>query len=218
MTVAIVFTRKPIIGIAGGIGSGKSFIASLLGELGATVISSDEQVHRAYSDPSVKQLLRQWWGGKVFDHAGQVDRAAVAREVFNHPEQLQRLEGLIHPLIARERDRIMQESGSDPAVQAFVWDVPRLFETGLDKQCDAVVFVDAPRDLRVSRVRQDRGWTEQELEKREKLQLPLDKKREMSHYTVVNTADADAARRQVSHVFSRIVTKAASDRLDQPQG
>jgi dephospho-CoA kinase len=203
-----MFAGKPVIGIVGGIGSGKSFVATLLGELGAKVISSDEQVHRAYADEEIQRTLRQWWGPAVFHESGQLNRSAVAREVFNDADQRKRLEALIHPIVARERDQIMQQTASDPTVKAFVWDTPLLFETGLDRQCDVIVFVEAPKDLRLARLAQSRGWDKQELEKREKFQLLLDKKRQMAHYTVVNTADAAQARRQVSQVFSRILTTA----------
>jgi len=202
--MADVFSGKIIIGIVGGIGSGKSFVASLFGKLGAMVISADEQVHRAYRLPEVKAVLRQWWGPAVFDSEGEIDRAAVAREVFDRPEERKRLEALIHPLVQEEREKIMREAANDPKVKAFVWDIPLLFETGLDKQCDAIVFVEAPIEQRRERIRQSRGWDEQELEKREKFQWGLDKKRKLAHHIVVNTADAAAARRQVSHVFSLI--------------
>jgi len=199
-----MFLNKPIIGLVGGIGSGKTFVASLFAQLGAKVISSDEHVHQAYHDPAIKAVLRQWWGPTVFDAAGEIDRSAVAREVFDRPEERKRLEALIHPLVAEERDRIMAQTAPDPRIKAFIWDVPLLMETGLDRQCDAIVFVDAPIELRRERVRQSRGWNEQEIEKREKFQLPLDKKRQAAHHIVVNNADAAAVRRQVSQVFSRI--------------
>src|SRR5438034_11088123 len=90
---SIVFAGKPIIGIVGGIGSGKSFVANLFGELGCLVIDSDAQVREAYLDPEVKVKLRQWWGAGVFDAAGDVDRAAVARIVFSSDPERQQLEG-----------------------------------------------------------------------------------------------------------------------------
>jgi dephospho-CoA kinase len=199
-----VFANKPIIGLVGGIGSGKTFVASLFAELGAKVISADEQVHRAYADPAVQQILRQWWGSAIFDPSGQINRAAIAKEIFDRPEERKRLEALLHPIVAEERDRIMHQTAPDPRIKAFVWDVPLLLETGLDRQCDAIVFVDAPIDLRTARVTQSRGWDQQEIEKREKFQFPLDKKRDRAHYIVVNIADAATVRRQVSQVFSQI--------------
>src|SRR5687767_11437573 len=93
-----MFAGKPIIGITGGIGSGKSFVAKIFGELGCHVIHSDEQVKAAYEDPHVRKTLRDWWGDKVFKPDGQVDRGAIAKKVFTDPAERLRLEGLLHPL------------------------------------------------------------------------------------------------------------------------
>src|SRR4051812_4808876 len=192
----------PIIGIAGGIGSGKSFVARLFGELGGLVIDSDAQVRAAYERPDVKGVLREWWGGEAFDAAGNVDRRAIARRVFADPAERARLEGLLHPLVRQMRDEQMRAAvevvaaprGRPPPV-AFVWDTPLLFESGLHAECDALVFVEAPPKIRLVRVR-GRGWDAAELARRENLQWGLDKKREISDYHLTNTAEADDVRRQ----------------------
>lgn len=200
-----MFAGKPIIGIVGGIGSGKSHVARLFGQLGCLVIDSDEQVRQAYASDAVKATLRAWWGPDVFDDRGEVDRRAVARRVFTDEAEKRRLEGLLHPLVARMRDQAMARAADDPAVRAFVWDTPLLVETGLDAQCDAVVFVDAPPEERLRRVTQSRGWTSQEWERREKSQAPLDKKRKVAKFLVENTARAETVRSQVRDVLSRIL-------------
>lgn len=206
-----MFAGKPIIGIAGGIGSGKSFVARLFAELGCLVLSSDEHVRQVYQDPQVQKTLRHWWGDAVFDAAGQVDRAAIARRIFSDEEARKRLEALIHPRVGQLRDQAMQRSANDPQVLAFVWDIPLLFEVGADRQCDAVVFVEAPLEQRLARVRQTRNWDEKTLQEREKLQMPLDNKRRMSKYMVQNTADVGFARRQVQAVLSDLLAHRAMD-------
>jgi len=199
-----VFVGKPIIGIAGGIGSGKSFVARIFGEMGCLVLDADEQVKQAYKTPQVKQTLRKWWGNLIFGPDGEIDRAAVARKVFTRPDELRRLEQLLHPLIRQVRQQVMKARAHDPQVLAFVLDAPLLFEAELNKECDAVVFVEAPVELRVQRVGQARGWQAAELESREKLQMPLDNKRRMSDHVVDNAASADQVRAQVREVLSRI--------------
>ncbi|MGA2581833.1 MAG: dephospho-CoA kinase [Tepidisphaeraceae bacterium] len=200
-----MFQHKPIIGIVGGIGSGKTFVARAFGELGCVFIDSDELVHRAYEDPAIQQEIRNVWGAAVFDSQGQVNRSALGKLVFADPTQRTRLEAILHPYIARLRDQIMEDAADQPQVPAFIWDAPLLIEAGLSSQCDAVVFVDAPLELRIARVAQSRGWDSAELLKREKLQLPLDKKKEIADYVIDNTADADIIRRQVRDVFPRIL-------------
>ena len=206
-----MFAGKPIIGIAGGIGSGKSTVARLLGELGCLVLCADDAVREAYRDPEVKATLRSWWGEGVFDSAGEVDRKVLGRLVFENPEAKRRLEGYVHPIVAGQRRRVMEAAAGDAQVLAYVWDIPLLFEVGLHRQCDAIVFVEAPLIDRLARVKATRGWDEAELLRREKLQWPLDNKRKMSNYTVQNTADVGFARRQVQDVLSTILTR-QSDR------
>jgi dephospho-CoA kinase len=202
-----LYAGKPIIGLAGGIGSGKSSIAQMLADEGCTVISSDEIIRQAYKDSMIKQQLKKWWGLMVFSPGGEVDRAAVARKVFSMPEERRRLEQLLHPYANQVRERLMQAAANDPSVKAFVWDTPLLFETGLDKHCDRVVFVDSPREVRLERVKAGRGWSEAELDERENSQMPLAKKREISQYVISNTADADYARGQVRDTLTRILAE-----------
>jgi len=199
---------KPIIGIAGGIGSGKSFVANLFGELGCLVISSDDQVREAYRDPRVLDTLKQWWGGDVVTAAGEVNKRVIAQRVFGQPAERERLEKLLHPMVHAARERVMAGAADDPKVAAFVWDTPLLFETGLHEKCDALVFVAAPQPVRLARVQTSRGWDAAELGRREKSQMPLDIKRKLSHYVIDNTADADAVRGQVRAVLSRILQRA----------
>lgn len=201
--------RKPIIGITGGIGSGKSFVAQLFGELGCHVIDSDARARAAFIDPPIQQTLREWWGDQVFLPDGGIDRAAIARKVFADPEARRRLEGLIHPWIEKNRQAEMMQFAADPTVLAFVWDAPLLFEAGSVKQCDAVVFVEAPLQLRSERVGRSRGWGPDELDRRENSQWPLDKKRELSDYVLNNTADAAQVRDQVRELFPRILAAIA---------
>lgn len=207
-----MFAGKPIIGIAGGIGSGKSLIARLFGELGGAVLDADAQARAVFDDPAIRQTLRQWWGEGVLHPDGAVHRAAVARKVFSDPQQRRRLEQLIHPLVGAARQREMKKLAIDPLCLAFIWDTPLLFEVGLNGECDAVVFVDAPRDIRLKRVAAGRGWDEAELIRRENLQLPLYKKREISDYVIENAADVGTARSQVRDVFSRILERAEQRR------
>ena len=98
-----MFAGKPIIGIAGGIGSGKSLIAGLFGEAGCLVLSADDQVRSIYQDPAVKRTIKSWWGDEVFNSQGELDRRAVAKIIFERPEEKRRLEALVHPKVSRMR-------------------------------------------------------------------------------------------------------------------
>lgn len=200
-----MFANKPIIGLAGGIGSGKTFVASLFAAEGCLVLSADEAVIAAYADPRVQQTLRQWWGDTAIDANGTINRRWIADQVFSDDTQRRRLENLLHPLVEAARTEKMNQFAKDNSILAFIWDVPLLFEAGQNRQCDFVVFVDSPLPQRQIRVHAARGWTETDLIRRENVQMPLDKKREMSDYIIVNAADAAETRRQVRDVLSQIL-------------
>ena len=195
---------KPIIGIAGGIGAGKSTVASILAELGAGVVDADRLNHEELNSPEVLAALREWWGEAVAGH--QADRGAIRRIVGDDPEALRRLEDLVHPRIARRSEALIAAYQADPAVRAIVWDAPLLFEVGLAERCDCVVFVEADRDVRLGRLRQGRSWTGQDLQRFEKSQGLLDLKREQADYIVENSSDRLSLRRQVEEVFSQILS------------
>ncbi len=201
-----MYAGKPIIGIAGGIGSGKSLVAGLLGELGCCVISADELVRELYERAEVAEQLVGWWGRGIVDPRGRVKKKEIAKIIFNQPEEKLRLERLLHPMVESLRQLRMQQASQSAQVKAFVWDIPLLFEVGLHRLCDAVIFVDAPISQRLARVRQSRQWDQAELTRRENLQMPLDRKREIAEYTVNNTADVEDTGRQVRQVFSQILS------------
>ena len=198
---------KPTIGLAGGIGSGKSKVADLLGQLGACVINSDAENRRQLESDEVRGVLESWWGSRVLDERGRVDRRRVAEIVFADAAERQRLEGLLHPRIDAARRKHAAAAQDDPAVRAIVIDAPLLFEAGLDRDCDAVIFVDAPLAVRQARVMATRGWPPDELRRREDSQMPLDSKRVRADYICINDSDEAALARQVEIIFRQIVSR-----------
>jgi len=200
-------STKPVIGLVGGVGSGKSTVARIFAELGAAVIDSDRLGHEQLQRPEVLSQLRSWWGPQVVTAAGVADRSAISRIVFHDAAELSRLEALLHPLIDQRRKELVADLERDPAIRAVVLDAPKLLEAGLKGLCDRVVFVDSPRDERLRRVAETRGWSEDELNRRENLQFSLDKKRSMSDDVIVNHSDIEALRHEVEQVFSAIVKK-----------
>lgn len=201
-----------VVGIAGGIGSGKSTVARAFAALGWVVVDSDQQAAAALQRDDVRRTLIQWWGMAVLDASGAVDRKAVGRIVFADPAERARLEGLIHPLIARGRREAVEAAtlAAGRAPEGVVYDAPLLFEAGLDKGCDAVVFVDAPRDARLARVRASRGWDDQELAKREANQWPLDRKRAGCRFVVVNDGECGGVDEQVRRVAAILLGERGS--------
>ncbi|MFO0860474.1 MAG: dephospho-CoA kinase [Phycisphaerales bacterium] len=196
--------RPVVLGLVGGIGAGKSAVARELAARGAIVLDSDTQAKRVLETPEVKAKLVEWWGPDVV-RQGAVDRKRVADIVFADPAQRRRLESLIHPKLRHERQDEIQRAG-ERGVRLAVIDAPLLLEAGVDSECDAVVFVEAPREQRLARVR-SRGWDEAELDRREAAQWPLDRKRAAAAFVVLNDADAGQLPARVDVLLRQVETK-----------
>lgn len=203
---------KPIIGLAGGIGAGKSSVAKALADLGCLVSDSDAAARAALRDPAIKQTIVGWWGSSVLDAHGEIDRGRIATIIFADPVQRRRLEGLTHPWIEARRREQFAGALIDPSIPAFVIDAPLLFEAGLDRECDVVVFIDADPAVRLARVMATRGWNPAELAQREKAQLALDEKRRRADHVVQNNGDLGELKDHVRRVLDDIVKSSRSPR------
>jgi dephospho-CoA kinase len=183
--------RTAVIGVAGGIGSGKSAFARALGNLGARVFDADVSAKRALDDPEVRASLEGWWGPDVVGTDGRIDRARIATIVFGDASARRRLEELVHPRVRAEAAAFIEEARRSGA-RAVILDVPLLFESGMDSMCDLVVFVEAPESVRAARVGATRGWDSGELARREAVQWPLEEKRRLSGVVVVNDGASES--------------------------
>jgi dephospho-CoA kinase len=198
---------KPIIGLCGGIGSGKSTVASLFESMGCRIINSDRLNAEVMERPEVRERLRAWWGDGVIEADGSVNREYLADLVFDRPEERRRLESLVHPLIGRLREDMIIESIRDRKVKAIILDSPLLFESGLDTRCDAVVFVEADEATRLGRLRKARGWDGGELRRRERWQDSLDSKRSRADYVVCNDGSLQQLRPRIGTILEEITTR-----------
>ncbi len=195
------------IGLAGGIGAGKSTVARILADLGCLVVDSDALGREALGDPAIRDTLVGWWGQGILDAQGRIDRAAVARIVFSSPQQRKRIESIVHPWIEARRRVMFEQAAHDHErdTPALVIDAPLLFEAGVDKQCDVVLFVEAGRDTRLARLASSRGWDGEQVSKREESQLALDEKRTRSDIVITNNGDLRALTEQVRRALYEIV-------------
>lgn len=152
--------RMKVLGLTGGMGMGKSTVAALLRKAGLPVFDADAEVRRLQSTPGpVLDSIQAMVPGVVRD--GALDRHALRRAVMAHPELLSRLEALIHPYVRRARARFLAfwRARGAPWV---VLDIPLLFETGMQRVCDHVLVVSAPRWVQARRVAARRGMTQAE--------------------------------------------------------
>lgn len=187
----------PTIGIIGGIGSGKSVVARAMELLGGHRIDADRFGHEALAQSDIKAHLVTHWGDAILDEKGNADRKKIGRIVFSNPNDLRTLESLVFPFIENKiRDEIAR-ARSDPRVKFIILDAAIMLETGWHRHCDQIVFVDAPREIRLARLQHTRGWDEAELVRREKTQAPLDEKKRHADAVIVNDSDFENVNRQV---------------------
>ena len=195
---------KPVIGMMGAPGSGKSLVASQFQSLGAQIIDADQLAREAFEQPAVIDQLRSWWGNDIFDQNNKIDRLAIAKHVFGNKSALDKLENLVHPVVGQLRTSQRSQAFNNPNVKFIVEDCPLLLEVNLDSECDKLVFVDAPFPIRLQRVQANRGWDEAELRKREKNQASLDTKRQRADYVISNDATEAHCLDQVRNIASLI--------------
>jgi dephospho-CoA kinase len=184
-----------LIGVTGGIGAGKSAAVDAFVRRGAVAFSADEAVHRLYrDDPDVRAAVRDRWGDAVFDaESGDVDRGVIADIVFANPVEREWLEGLLHPLVAREWLRVVHEltQRDDGAPELLVAEVPLLFEANLQSRYDVTVLVTAPLETRLKRVG-DRAHGARHADARAAVQLDEQHKERLADFCFHNTDDLDA--------------------------
>jgi dephospho-CoA kinase len=193
--------RKPVVGLIGGIGSGKSQVAGVFAARGARVISGDELAHEALRQPEIKARIAERWGQSVFDEGGEVQRSRLASVVFAEADERRALEAMVHPWIRGRIRRSVEEARHDPDVRLIVLDAAIMLETGWNEICDRLVFIDAPRQERQSRVASQRGWNASDLEARERAQLPLTAKAARADHALDNSGSLDCLGRQVDELL-----------------
>ena len=195
--------KKPVIGILGGIASGKSTVAAEFAKLGCKVIDADDIAHKLLETEPVKEKIAACFGRAVLDSAGKIDHKKLAAVVFGDLDKLSSLNEIIHPFVLRRAEELMELYSRQDQVKAIVLDMPLLVEVGWATRCDRLVFVDCRRKLRALRA-EKKGFDQNQLKIRENFQISLDSKVGLADNTVVNNSDFSALVRQVADIFSDV--------------
>jgi dephospho-CoA kinase len=189
-----------VLGLTGSIGMGKSTTADFFRALGVPVHDADAAVHRLYAGEAVP-LIEAAFPGTTAD--GRVDRDKLAAAVIGRPEALRRLEGIVHPLVARAEHDFRSRAAA-AGHQLVVLDIPLLFETGGDRRVDAVAVVTAPKSVQRARVLARPGMTAEKLEAILARQMPDEDKRRHAHFVIDTSRGLEAARRQVADIVKAL--------------
>ena len=190
---------RAVIGLLGGIGSGKSTVARLLGERGFAVLDADRHAREVVQSPEVLTALVARFGRGILDAAGALDRAALARAAFADPAATADLNALVHPEVRRRLGEELAAAGDRPVVL----DVPLLLESPLAARVSAWVFVEASEDRREARI-ESRDWPPGERRRREAHQADLEHKRRRADYVLENSGSIDDLGRQVDALLRQI--------------
>lgn len=197
-----------IIGLTGNIASGKSTVARLLSERGATIIDADVLARRAVEPgmPAYLEIVRRW-GAEILAPDGSLDRDALRRLVFSDHDQLEELNAIVHPEVLAYRDRLVAEA-RQRGDRLVVCDIPLLFERGIVDQFDRIVLVDAPRPIRLERLVRERGLTETEAMDVMTAQMPAELKRARADYVIENAGTVRELEERVSDVWQALEREA----------
>jgi dephospho-CoA kinase len=196
-----------VIGVLGGIASGKSAVARLLAGRAGVVIDADQIARDVLGSEAVRHDLRRAFGDGVFRPDGSPDREALAQRVFTSAADKARLESFTHPAI-RARIHAALDEARGRKVPRVVLDVPLLLENdsqhGLVEQCDVLVFVDAPTGLREERAQAARAWPPGEVARREAQQLGLSEKRARADHVILNQTNLADLEQAVAQVLAAV--------------
>ena len=199
--------KKPVIGILGGMYSGKSTVAAELGKLGCAVIDADSISHQLLEEKDVLKKVVRVFGKEILDDKGKISRSELANRVFGDPAKLAKLTGILHPLVITRVEELIKQYDPQPAVQAIVLDIPLLMEVGWEKRCDHLIFVDCAPPVRLERAKKTGVFDADHLKIRENLQISLDKKKQIADNIVNNNSDLSGLSLQIAKVFSTIMDK-----------
>jgi len=192
-----------VLGLTGSIGMGKSTTLRLFEEAGAKVWDADAAVHRLYAPGGAAVASIEAAFPGVAGATG-VDRARLTQRIAGDPEALKRLEAIVHPLVATDRQQFLAEN---PDAKLVVVDIPLLFEIGADRRVDAILTVSAPPEVQRARVLARPGMTPEKFETLLARQLPDAEKRARADFVLETDKGLDAARAEVRRIMAEVTAR-----------
>ncbi|WP_372370154.1 dephospho-CoA kinase [Candidatus Uabimicrobium sp. HlEnr_7] len=192
-----------ILGVMGGVASGKTTVTSEFTKYGAHIINADLIVHQILQEKNIQQRINQTFP-HIFPDA-KFDKKLLAEHVFAVKSNLKKLEQILHPQV-RLRIKNMLESFATKGKQVVIIDAPLLWENGLHEGVDTLIFIDTPIQLRRERAQKNRGWSVEELDRREKFQSDLVTKKQNSDYVIINEHQK-IMEQQVKNIWDQILSK-----------
>lgn len=193
-----------LIGLTGGIGSGKSTIARRLKDLGATIIDADQVARKVVEpgQPALAELIATF-GSEILNADGTLNRGALGEKVFVDKAALEKLNSIVHPAVKKETDLLFSQAGSNEIV---IYDVPLLVETDNSYTFEHIIVASAPENIRVERLMEHRGMTESEALSRIQSQAPEEERLKIADTVIDTSASLDHTYAQVDAFWQQLAS------------
>jgi dephospho-CoA kinase len=198
-----------VVGLTGGVATGKSTVAGLFHRCGALVIDADQLARQVVEPgkPAWRDIVRTF-GKSILRSDGSIDRQALGAIVFQSPRKLRRLEQMIHPRVARLQTRLTKTIAERRPNAVVIYEVPLLFEAGVDARVDEIIVVSADRRTQIERLTRRTGLPRAQVLRRISSQMPLARKRRMAGIVLDGTMPLSKLKRMVARLYRELQKKA----------
>ena len=196
--------RPVVVGLLGGIGSGKSAACLILQRLGAEGVCADGITRKLLKNDEIKNQITGAFGKGVLDGSENIDRKKLADYAFSSRNNLKKIESILHPPVIMET---IEKINMTPAGKVFVIDAPLLLESGMHHLCDYLIFIDAYKENRLIRAARKSRWTYREIERRQRFQRPLATKRKAADFVISNNGNLGELKKQLQEIYRIIKRK-----------
>ena len=194
-----------LVGLTGGVATGKSTVAKMFYRCGAILIDADELAREVVKPgkPAWHTIVNTF-GRQVVRPDRSLDRHVLGTMVFRNRSQLRHLERIIHPRVAREQQRLVRRIAKGKPRAVVIYEVPLLFEAGVDKRVDKIIVVTADRNTQIARLKKRNGLSRTEALRRIRSQMPLAKKTQQADHVLNGTLPRPSLRKQVGQLFKSL--------------
>lgn len=190
-----------IIGLTGGIASGKSTVSKMFGEMGAVIIDADIKAKEISQRDDVVNEMKNIFGSKILNKNGEIDRNKTKEIVFSDKEKLKMLNDLIHPKVIDEFKKIKENADKNDII---IFDIPLLFETGMDKMCDKIMLVFVDMNTQIKRMMERDNITEELAVKIINSQMSLEEKLKKSQIHIENNGTLENLRGKAEDIYRKL--------------